>query len=332
MFIRSPSHSLDRGLPSPGTPYPTELCRRLCAGNARMAEFLEIAAMHEACSLRDVAHVRAMLARGFPATAATPSGFTALHAACAYKLDDRREAALACARVLLEHGASANQATSGGITPLMGCLDKPMIELLLEYGADVNAADNSGATPLITAAWMCDLEVVQTLCTHGASREQLTTDGMTAAEMARTVLEEDDFEDDDSPVADWLDSTRLWTPLHHLEHLTPERTTALLRTGADIHAGDPSPFDRANQLRSDRHQPVATGPGSPGSPAALVLLEAEGWTEAKRHLMPRAARERAATLAWVGCKCRLPTALWKAFIIPRVLRAEFGHVAFAYRP
>ena len=69
-----------------------------------------------------------------------------------------------------------------------------------------------------------------------------------------------------------------------------------------------------------------------GTAAALVLLHAEGWTEANAALMPLAARARAKALAMVGHKSTLPTGLWMALITPRVLRGEFGHVAFYYRP
>ena len=44
------------------------------------------------------------------------------------------------------------------------------------------------------------------------------------------------------------------------------------------------------------------------------------------------ARERAEAVAWIGRKAPLPTGPWDTILIPRLLRAEFGYVRFAFRP
>lgn len=46
----------------------------------------------------------------------------------------------------------------------------------------------------------------------------------------------------------WLEESRDWTPLHHIEALSKERALALLRDGAKLHAGSPSPLERARAI------------------------------------------------------------------------------------
>ena len=87
----------------------------------------------------------------------------------------------------------------------------------------------------------------------------------------------------------WLVLSRHWSPLHHLEVLSPERTRALLRGGADLHlkpsAGDTSsPLERARQL-------------APGSAAASLVVRAAGpWSVATHELFPDAQRAQAVSL------------------------------------
>ena len=93
----------------------------------------------------------------------------------------------------------------------------------------------------------------------------------------------------DDALTDWLILSRHWSPLHHLEVLSPERTRALLRGGADLHfkpsAGDvPSPLERAQQL-------------APGSAAASLVVRAAGpWSVASHALFPDAERAQAVSL------------------------------------
>ena len=47
----------------------------------------------------------------------------------------------------------------------------------------------------------------------------------------------------------WLEESRDWTPLHHIEALSKTRTRALLDAGANVHAApSPSPLERAREL------------------------------------------------------------------------------------
>ena len=96
---------------------------------------------------------------------------------------------------------------------------------------------------------------------------------------------------DHAALTEWLILSRQWSPLHHLEVLSPERTRALLRGGADLHfkpsAGDvPSPLERAQQL-------------APGSAAASLVVRAAGpWSVASHELFPDAQRAHAVSLAY----------------------------------
>ena len=85
----------------------------------------------------------------------------------------------------------------------------------------------------------------------------------------------------------WLVSTRGWTPLHHLEELSPARARTLLRDGADPHAQpSPTPAQRAS----------AVG----GEVSELVLRAARPWSRVSHELYPDAARARAVELLRLG--------------------------------
>ena len=83
-------------------------------------------------------------------------------------------------------------------------------------------------------------------------------------------------------IAAWLLASRGWTPLAHLETLTAARATSLLRSGASLHEGEPTPLQRAA--------------GGEGEAAALVRRAAALWSPASHSLFPAPARARAALL------------------------------------
>ena len=83
-------------------------------------------------------------------------------------------------------------------------------------------------------------------------------------------------------LAAWLVASRGWTPLAHLETLTAARATSLLRSGASLHEGEPTPLRRAA--------------GGEGEAAALIRRAAAPWSPASHSLFPAAARARAALL------------------------------------
>ena len=134
-------------------------------------------------------------------------------------------------------------------------------QLLLGAGAAVDLAMNIGATPLFVACQEGHVECVQLLSSHGASRvlQRETLPDVSAEGVSRAA--------DQDAVAEWLVLSRGWSPLHHLEVLSVERTRALLRDGADLHlkpsVGAASPLERAQQL-------------APGNTAASIVVRAAG--------------------------------------------------------
>ena len=100
----------------------------------------------------------------FSASRASKEELTPLHIACAKGDVDVVE-------LLLETGASIDQATITGMTPLHIACDngtREVVELLLERGASMDQASNDGLTPLHFASLMGREQCVTTLLAHGA--------------------------------------------------------------------------------------------------------------------------------------------------------------------
>lgn len=97
----------------------------------------------------DTGALKALLERGADARAATTGGYTALHAAA-------KTNAAANARLLLERGADPNARDGHGRTPLMWAAQMgsdEVVTLLLARGADPNLSEGfSGTTALMQAA------------------------------------------------------------------------------------------------------------------------------------------------------------------------------------
>ena len=146
------------------------------------------------------------------------------------------------------------------------------VRLLLEAGAAIDQADEQGATPLFAACHQGHLEVAKLLSSYGASRAATPfgTPEEAANRRGHTAL------------AAWLVASRGWTPLAHLETLTAARALSLLRSGASLHEGEPTPLQRAA--------------GGEGEAAALIRRAAAPWSPASHSLFPAAARARAALL------------------------------------
>jgi ankyrin repeat protein len=97
------------------------------------------------------------------------------------------------ARLLLEHGAKVDKASSNGmhVMPLHSAAaarSVPIARLLLEHGAPVNARQGRGSlgfTPLMEAAFNGQLDMVETLLSHGADPSLRDEEGRTAADHAR---------------------------------------------------------------------------------------------------------------------------------------------------
>ena len=152
--------------------------------------------------------------------------------------------------------------------------------LLLEAGVDADQRTNSGFCPLFISCWNGNIPCAQLLSSHGANRvfSQWDTAERASAHYGHDALTE------------WLALSREWSPLHHLEVLSPERTRALLRGGADLHltrstGNTATPLERARQL----------APAS--ASASLVVCAAGPWSTTTHELFGDAERARAVTLA-----------------------------------
>lgn len=96
----------------------------------------------------------------------------------------------AAVRLLLDRGADPNQAARNAakVTALHAAVssDQPQIvEWLLDAGADVNARQQIDYTPLMGAAANARTAIMELLLARGADAAMRTTEGRTAADLAR---------------------------------------------------------------------------------------------------------------------------------------------------
>jgi len=94
------------------------------------------------------------------------------------------------ARLLLDRGADPNQAARNAakVTALHAAVSSNQLAIvrwLLDAGADVDARQQMDYTPLMGAAANARLDIIDLLLARGADRAARTTDGKTAADLAR---------------------------------------------------------------------------------------------------------------------------------------------------
>ena len=219
--------------------------------------------------------------------APTDDGETPLYVACG-------QGQVECVRLLLGAGASTDltAGADSGATPLyVACIEGHVecVRLLLGAGASVDLArPDDGVTPLFMACLRGHVDVAQLLSSYGASREDLPpTETMSLQHHAA--------------LSEWLELSRHWTPLHHLEVLSPDRARALLRAGANLHLKPepnvPSPLERAHELLSAGSVSSSSSSSSGSSTAASLIVRAAGqWSVESHELFADAERARAAML------------------------------------
>lgn len=207
------------------------------------------------------------------------------------------------------HGDTAlNFACAGGHTEAAS--------VLLKAGADGHKANNNGATPMWDACVEGRLETVQLLSSYGVSRS--LREGHTAEQIALHFGH--------AAVVEWLRSTREWsTPLHHLAIISVERTRALVRQGANLHAsasvGGPTPLSIARELRESGEAPM-------GSAAELVLKAAKPWSPATHDLFSDAAQAYVKQMMAIGQQqSRLPLDVWTVHVMPDLVTSFLAGAA-----
>jgi ankyrin repeat protein len=87
---------------------------------------------------------------------------------------------LEVAKILLDHGAKINIATTDGQTTLHGAAwfgELDFIHYLVEHGANVRAVDANGETPLHNIVCTARIEAVRYLIDQGADVHAVTADG-----------------------------------------------------------------------------------------------------------------------------------------------------------
>jgi len=240
--------------------------------------------LYVTCVEGHVECTRLLLEAGAAMDQAEDDGETPLWIAC-------KRGHAKCTRLLLEAGAAVDQATDDGATPLYIACEMGQIEctcLLLEAGAAVDQALAGGSTPLSKACLHGPPEAVQLLSSYGATREEGLVERTRGAGRAA--------------VADWLQRSAGWTPMHHIEALTAERVTALLRSGtncphalpsAGAGATGPTPLTRAYELQQQGQAPD-------GSAAALLIAATGLWSPETHHFFPAPARACARAAMCVG--------------------------------
>ena len=229
-----------------------------------------------------------------------------------------------CVQALLDAGATVDAPTNRGWTPLIGASSRNHVacmQRLLDGGADcertalleINASRTPDITALFLACFQGHTYVAQCLSSYGAKRTfgsgELGIDW--SAEFICAQREHAYTQREHASLAEWLRRSQGWTPLHHLEVLSPARTRALLRDGANVHARPTegverkTPVERADELFEGRTEAakqalVDRGPAGLGHVIELVRRAAGPWSPRSHDLFAAAERARAVELLCVG--------------------------------
>ena len=164
------------------------VCLAVYHGQIEIAEAIAAAKgdldVFEAAALGRTARVRALIEDDRSRIRAyAADGFYPLGLAAYFKHRDT-------VRLLLDLGADVHQAAANGakVTALHAAVSSNQPEIarwLIDAGADVNARQQMDYTPLMGAAANARLDMIDMLLAHGADPAMKTTDGKSAADLAR---------------------------------------------------------------------------------------------------------------------------------------------------
>ena len=196
-----------------------------------------------------------------------------------------------------------------------------IVATLLEAKANVDAGDDRGQTALYVACILSRLDIVELLLSYGARRTfPFAPPYRTAEQFALSMGK--------TEVAASLRLSRHWSPLHHLEVLTRQRATSLLRAGADVNQPAcklASPVRGVTPLQRARFL-CSSGREHAGSAAHAVLAHGAPWTRKTHRFYPPKVRARVAELMVIGQRFkradRFLLELWEAFVIPHLVAAD----------
>ena len=246
------------------------------------------------------ASFRALLAAGADVNHANPrNGLSPLFLATVLGDDE-------IVMTLCEANAAVDQPNSRGITPLYGAL---LWDSRAYKDGDGRLIRMYWNNPLPSGCqWTIEhrLRSVQILSSYGATRHAH------GCRPLKEVVESSVFIDAGSEsLLEWLRQSCDWTALQHVEVLTAERTRALLRDGADVHAGSPSPHKRAAAAAS-------------AEVGRMLELRAARWSPYSHSLFPEPVRARAWQLVRLGVLLArgdhgLPEEVWLFHVIPHAL-------------
>lgn len=276
---------------------------------------------------------------------------TPLHVCCA-------QGRLDIARMLLDAGASLEPSDTLGRSPLlMSCLcDKPACAgLMIEARADLESAmtrHNPGATPLYAAALNGSNCCVSLLCEAGSMIDAKTSDGATpmmvgcqhghlevamllsSYEASRqtgkfrgfvpksgTWAEDLARRSGNDELVEWLQESKSFGPLHHIEVLTPQRTLMLLRSGCV------SPLAGGSESAAARARDYPTNPS-----ASLIMKASAPWSPQLNELWGRPHRLFAVELLKIGYRLRAKYEcalfdVWVAHVMPFAVTWDRGECA-----